>query len=280
MPTREDVRRAAIARLRQAGVATAVLDADLLVAHVIGARKEDVYAHPEAPLTDWAAREVASLVERRSRGEPVAYLRGLKEFYGLSFVVAPSVLIPRPETEVLVQEAVRWAAGRKRPTLCDLGTGSGAVAVAIAIELPLARVVAVDASEEALALARENAMRHDVLERIEFRAGDLLAPLEAPVDAVIANLPYLRSDELERGGGTSLAYEPRVSLDGGPDGLAVIRRAVAELGPHLTADGAAFFECAPEQTKEVARLLRRALPGRTRVARDLAGRERVVVAER
>ena len=280
MPTREDVRRAGISRLRSAGIATAVLDADLLLAHVIAARKEDVYAHPEAELTDWAARTYDDLVERRARGEPVAYLRGLKEFYGLPFVVDPHVLIPRPESEVLVQEAVRWAASREDVRICDLGTGSGAVAVAIAVELPRARVVGIDSSEEALALARENAMRHDVLDRVEFLAGDLLDPLRAPVDAVVANLPYLRTQEVERGAGTSIAFEPRGALDGGEDGLMVIRRAIVALPAYLAGDGAAFFECAPEQTEEVARLLVTTIGGRTRVAQDLAGRERVVVAER
>lgn len=280
MTTREVVRRSAIARLTEAGIDTAVLDADLLVAHVIGARKEDVYAHPEAPLTEWAVQEVAALVERRVRGEPVAYLRGMKEFYGLSLVVDSRVLIPRPETEVLVQEAVRWGASREAPLLCDLGTGSGAVAVAIAVELPRARLIAIDASEEAIALARENAMRHDVLERIDFRAGDLLGPLENPVDAVVANLPYLRSAEVEGARGNSLAFEPRVSLDGGVDGLGVIRRAIEALPPHLAPGGAALFECAPDQAGEVARLLGLALGARVTVSRDLAGFERVVAAQR
>jgi release factor glutamine methyltransferase len=280
MTTREAVRRSAIARLTEAGIDTAVLDADLLVAHVIGARQEDVYAHPEAPLTEWAVREVAALVERRVRGEPVAYLRGMKEFYGLSMVVDQRVLIPRPETEVLVQEAVRWGASREAPLFCDLGTGSGAVAVAIAVELPRAHLIAIDASEEAIALARENALRHDVLGRIDFRAGDLLAPLDTPVDAVVANLPYLRTEEVEGARGNSLAFEPRVSLDGGADGLRVIRRAIEALPPRLAPEGAAFFECAPDQAGEVSRLLGSALGARVTVSRDLAGFERVVAAQR
>ncbi len=272
LPTRESVRRRAIARLREAGSASAVL--------VIAARKEDLYAHPDAPLTEWAARSYDELVGRRARGEPVAYLRGVKEFYGLELVVDPRVLIPRPETEVLVQEAVRFAAALEAPLVCDLGTGSGAVAIAIAVALPRARIVALDSSEEALVLARENAFRHDARERIEFRAGDLLAPLEARADAVVANLPYLRAKELAAGRGTSLEFEPRAALDGGADGLSVIRRAVAELPARLAPRGAAFFECAPDQAEEVGFLLRRALGARTRVVKDLAGRERVVVAER
>lgn len=278
--TREAVRRRAIARLREAGSGTAVLDADLLLAHVLAVRKEDLYAHPEAALTHWAAAEFAALVERRARGEPVAYLRGVKEFYGLSFVVDARVLIPRPETEALVAEAVRWAATRPGALICDLGTGSGAVAVAIAVELPLVRLVGIDASEEALVLARENALRHDVTARVAFRAGDLLEPLEGPVDAVVANLPYLTSAEVSGAKGTSIAYEPHTALDGGVDGLAVIRRAIGLLPAHLAPGGAAFFECGPDQAEEVGSLLRRELGARTRIARDLARRDRVVVAER
>lgn len=281
MRTRAEARRAAIDELRAAGIETVVLDADLLLAYVIGGRKEDVYARPDAPLSEWAEREYARLVARRARGEPVAYLRGVKEFYGLAFVVTPQVLIPRPETEVLVTEVVRWAAARPEARVCDLGTGCGAIAICVAMELPLARVYAVDVSEDALAVARENAMRHDVAERVTFLRGDLLEPLgEVELDAVAANLPYLRTADLDDPGQSSLAYEPRRALDGGPDGLAVIRRVIDVLPRHLASDGAAFFECDPSQAEEVGFLLRRKLRARTRVAKDLAGRDRVVVAER
>lgn len=281
MRTRAEARRAAIDELRAAGIETVVLDADLLLAHVIGGRKEDVYAHPDAPLSEWAEREYARLVARRARGEPVAYLRGVKEFYGLAFVVTPQVLIPRPETEVLVTEVVRWAAARPEARVCDLGTGCGAIAICVAMELPLARVCAVDVTEDALAVARENAMRHDVAERVTFLRGDLLEPLgEVELDAVAANLPYLRTADLDDLRRSSLAYEPRRALDGGPDGLAVIRRVIDVLPRHLASDGAAFFECDPSQAEEVGFLLRRKLRARTRVAKDLAGRDRVVVAER
>lgn len=276
-PTRESARRGAIARLRDAGIETAVLDADLLLAHVLGVRKEDVYAHPEAPITDWALGTYRELVARRSRGEPVAYLRGVKEFYGMELVVSPAVLIPRPETEILVQEAVRRLATREAPAVCDLGTGSGAVAIAIAAELPRARIVAVDASEAALSVARENLSRQSVGDRVGLRQGDLLAPLGGPVDAVVANLPYLTTAEVEAAAGTSIAFEPREALDGGADGLDVIRLAVAALPRYLSPGGVALFECAPAQAEEVALLLRTSLRARTEIVRDLAGRERVVV---
>ena len=278
--TRESARRDAIARLVAAGDATAVLDADLLLAHALAVRKEDLYAHPEAPLTEPAARSFDALVDRRARGEPVAYLRGVKEFYGLELVVSPAVLIPRPETEVLVEVAVRYLATREAPLVCDLGTGSGAVAIALAVELPLARVIAVDSAEEALAIARDNALRHDVVDHVEFRRGDLFEAVREPLDAVVANLPYLTSAEVEDARGTSIAFEPRAALDGGPDGLDVLRRAIADLPSRLAPRGLAFFECAPSQAEEVAFLLRKALRAKTEVVRDLARRERVVVGER
>jgi release factor glutamine methyltransferase len=273
--SRDEARRDAITRLRDSDIPSAVLDADLLLAHVIGGRKEDVYAHPELPLSEWAARTYRDVVERRARGEPVAYLRGVKEFYGLQFVVDPRVLIPRPETELIVHEVVRWGATRPGATICDVGTGSGAIAVCVAMELPRSRVVAIDASEEALALARENALRHDVLDRITFLQGDLLEPLSEAVDAVVANLPYVPSSRLDEPGRSSLAYEPRAALDGGPDGLKVIRRAIAMLPARLAGGGAAFFECDPAQAEHVEAALRNFIRGRTRRIQ-----ERVVIAER
>lgn len=275
MTSRSEARRTAIARLRESDIPTAVLDADLLLAHVIGGRKEDVYAHPDLPLSDWAAQTYRDVVERRARGEPVAYLRGVKEFYGLQFVVDPRVLIPRPETELIVQEVVRWGATRAGATICDVGTGSGAIAVCVAMELPRSRVIAIDASEEALALARENALRHDVLERITFLQGDLLEPLGEPVDAVVANLPYVPSPRLDNPERNSLAYEPRAALDGGPDGLDVIRRAIAMLPARLAKRGATFFECDPTQAADVEAALRKFIGGTTRRIQ-----ERVVIAER
>jgi release factor glutamine methyltransferase len=278
--TRADARREAIARLRAAGSETAVLDADLLLAFAVGVRKEDVYAHPEAPITGDALRRYDALVERRARGEPVAYLRGVKEFYGLDFAVDARVLIPRPETELLVDEALRRLAPRPSPLLCDLGTGSGAVAVALALRLPRARVIAIDSSAAALAVARANAERHGVADHIELRAGDLLVPITEQLDAVVANLPYLTTAEVDAGRGTSIEFEPREALDGGPDGLAVMRSAIAALPAHLAPGGIALFECGPAQALAVAELLRRALGTRGEILRDPAGRERVVVASR
>jgi release factor glutamine methyltransferase len=277
MRTWADARSHAIERLRGgADPATAVLDADVLLAFALGVTKEDVLAHPERVLLAEASARFDALIARRLGGEPVAYLRGWKEFYGLRFTVDPRVLIPRPETETLVEEARRLIGGRS-VTVVDVGTGSGAIACAIAVHERAARVIATDISADALAVARANAAGLGVPDRVELREGDLLAPIAERADVVCANLPYLRDDALAslEGERTSLAFEPRGAVVAGADGLALIRRAVADLPRVLAPGGVALFECDPPQATPIAALLRdRGLA--VRVVRDLAGAERVV----
>ena len=281
MRTWGDARTAATARLRSApDPHTAVLDADVLLAHVLGVGKERLYAHPERELSAAEDARFQELVERRSRGEPVAYLRGFKEFYGLRFRVDPRVLIPRPETEVLVDAARGRIAGR--PLLVvDVGTGSGAIAVAIAAHEHGVRVIATDSSRDALLVAEANALANGVADRVEFRHGDLLAPITERVDIVCANLPYLRDDTVTEwvGERSSLAFEPRQAVVAGADGLVVIRRCVAELSRVLAPHGAALFECDPPQVAAVTEMLGRA-GLRARTVRDLTGADRVLVAQR
>jgi release factor glutamine methyltransferase len=272
-----DARAAATVRLRDgADPDTAALDADVLLAFALGVSKETLLAHPERTLSADDAARVEPLVARRRKGEPVAYLRGWKEFYGLRFRVDARVLIPRPETETLVEEARRAIAGRAA-VVVDVGTGSGAIACAIAVHETGVRVIGVDSSPEALAVAEVNALALGVADRVELRAGDLLAPVGERVDVVCANLPYLREDALSEltGERTSLRYEPRRAVAAGRDGLDLIRRAANDLRRVLAPGGTALFECDPPQAREVARLL--AGHGlRTTVVRDLAGSERVV----
>src|SRR2546422_10718210 len=196
MRTWGEERDAAVALLRAAGIATAALDADVLLAHVLGVTKEMLYAPPDTEISHGAERRYRDLIERRARGEPVAYLRGFKEFYGLRFTVDPRVLIPRPETETLVDAARELIAGRA-VTVADVGTGSGAVAIAIAAHERSVHVIATDISNDALVVARENTLRNGVADRIGRRWGDLLAPRTEQLDVVVANLPYLRDAELE-----------------------------------------------------------------------------------
>jgi release factor glutamine methyltransferase len=273
-------RDAGAAVLRAAGIATAALDADVLLAYVLGVNRELLYAHPDTEMTHGAMRRYRALIERRAKGEPVAYLRGFKEFYGLRFAVDRRVLIPRPETETLVDAAREVIAGRAL-TVADIGTGCGAVAIAIAAHERDVRVIATDISAEALAVARENTLRNGVADRVEIREGDLLAPLTDSVDVVVANLPYLRDDALEQlvGERTSLAFEPRVAVTAGKDGLELIWRAASELPRALRPQGAALFEVDPPQAEQVATLLRNAIGGLVGIVRDLSGDERVVTVK-
>ena len=273
MPSRGDARAHATERLRTAGVPTPALDADVLLAHVLDVSKDALVAHPEIELTVDEDARLETLLAERARGVPVAYLRGFKEFYGLRFAVDARVLVPRPETEALV-DAIRAHAAGRALTIVDIGTGSGAIAVALAVTEPRLRLIATDVSADALAVARENARAHRV--RVDFREGDLLSPVTELVDVVAANLPYLRDEDLEElaGDRTSLAFEPRVATVAGPDGLAIVRRAVADLPRVLAPDGAAFLECDPPQAAPIAALL--APLGSVDVLKDLAGLDRVV----
>jgi len=273
VPTRGEARGQATETLRRAGAPTPALDADVLLAHALGVPKETLVAHPDIELTPDQGSRFDALVAKRADGVPVAYLRGFKEFYGLRFSVDPRVLVPRPETEVLV-DAVREYAADRDLVVVDLGTGSGAIAIALAASAPRLRVIATDVSAAALIVARANASAHGV--RIDFRQGDLLAPVTDRVDVVAANLPYLRDDDLEQLAGerTSLAFEPRVATVAGPDGLVLVRHAIADLPRVLAPAGAAFFECDPPQSAPIAALL--APLGTVDVLKDLAGLERVV----
>ena len=277
MPTRGAARRHATETLRYVGVPTPALDADVLLAYVLGVVKEALVAHPEIELSSAEAERFAAVVAERASGVPVAYLRGVKEFYGLWFFVDGRVLVPRPETETLVDAARARAAGRAL-TVVDLGTGSGAIAVALAVSEPRLRVIATDVSADALAVARANAAANGA--SIDFREGDLLAPVTGRVDIVAANLPYLRDEDLEQVAGdrVSLAFEPRIATAAGADGLALLRRAIADLPRVLAPDGAAFFECDPPQVAALTALL--GPIGSVDVIKDLAGLDRVVAVRR
>ena len=283
-------------RLRAAGSETPRLDAELLLAHAIGVDRTAVIAHGDAPVGSDAEAAYDALLARREGGEPVAYLRGMKEFHGIALTVDARALIPRPETELLVDIAISTVmaaltSGVQRaavPRVLDVGTGSGAVAIALAVALRGRRVpaedleiIAVDVSPDALELARENAVAHGVGDRIRFLASDLLPPdaRSEPLDIVLANLPYVRAAELdaliERR--LSAAFEPRVALDGGPDGLTVIGRLLDELSWGLAVDGEALLEIGGDQGPSALALAGERLPGWTaETLPDLAGLPRVL----
>jgi release factor glutamine methyltransferase len=283
-------------RLRAAGSDTPRLDAELLLAYAIGVDRTAVIAHGDAPVGADATAAYESLIARRETGEPVAYLRGIKEFHGIALTVDARGLIPRPETELLVDTAIAAVmagltsgidrAGPLR--VADIGTGSGAIAVALAVALRARRVppgdldlVAVDVSEDALDLARENAVAHGVGDRLRFVASDLLPPAarSSPFDIVLANLPYVRTAELDASAGkpVSTTFEPRLALDGGADGLAVISRLLDQLEWGLASDGMALLEIGGDQGQAAPALVVARLPGWScDVIPDLAGLPRVL----
>lgn len=205
------------------------LAGEVLLAHVLGTTKEDLFAHPQRPVTRRNSAVFAQLYRRLKAGEPLAYLTGTKEFYGLEFHVNPSVLIPRPETELLVDKILDFAAGEQRLKVLDVGTGSGAIAVSLAKNLLQARLVATDVSPKALEVARRNAEKHGVGDRVTFVEADLLAGMNGPFDVVVANLPYIGEEQFRFVSREAQEYEPHVALFGGPNGLALYKRLFAQL---------------------------------------------------
>lgn len=287
----------AVARLRAAGSESARLDAELLLAFALDTDRTAVIAHTDAPVGDGAAARFQAALDRRAAGEPVAYIRGVKEFHGLAFSVDPRALIPRPETELLVQlgelEVVRRLVGTPRPagapkvSVIDVGTGSGAVAVTLAVLLRRrgmlddVQVTATDVSEDALQLARENAVSHAVGDRIEFEPADLLPGARtAPWDIVLANLPYVRTDAVPTLP-VAASFEPSLALDGGPDGLRVIARLLDQLPARLAGGGVALLEIGGDQGSEIRALAEDRLPGWScEVELDLGRLPRVAIVRR
>jgi release factor glutamine methyltransferase len=256
------------------------LDRQILLAHVLGQSRAWVLAHPEAALTEGQTREWKAALAHLRRGVPLPYVLGRWEFCGLEFIVTPEVLIPRPETELLVETALSRIrqAGSAIRTCIDIGTGNGCIAIALALHAPSLSLTATDISSDALAIAHANAEKHGVAGRIELHTADLFAcPALADrrFDLLVANLPYIPSWTLR----TLEVYgrEPSLALDGGPDGLDLIRRLLQTAPPHLTAGSALLLEIEASQSSAVLELARQAFPqADTRVLPDLSGRDRLL----
>jgi release factor glutamine methyltransferase len=259
------------------------LESQILLAHVSGRTRASLLAHPEAALTPEQSDRFVSLVRRIAGGEPLAYLTGRQEFFGLEFEVSPAVLIPRPETERMVETALSWLSGRRseaaripRPVrVVDLGTGCGCIAAALAIRTTEAFVVATDISSDALAMATRNLSRHGVRDRALLVQADLLASLRGPIDLLCTNLPYVPAGTLRSL--PALRCEPRLALDGGPDGLRLIERALREAASRMADGGLALFEIEASHGEAAERLACNYFyKAEISVMSDLAGKPRIL----
>lgn len=237
------------------------------------------------PIDDAHLVGLEALVSRRLEGSPVAYLVGTREFMSLPFQVAPGVLIPRPDTEPLIEWALKWLVDRQNARIADIGTGSGAIAISLAAHLPdsfSGEIIAIETSADALSIAQQNARKLLDTERqqqLTFLQGSLTDPLDKPVDLLLANLPYLTPEQIA--GNPDLDAEPRIALDGGADGLALVRMVIEDLPRILSPSGSAGFEIDPSQAKVVSSLLQESLPDTSiRIIEDLARLSRHVVATR
>jgi release factor glutamine methyltransferase len=270
--------------LRRAGVESARLDAELLLGNALAAERKELYLRLDRPLDEDARRRFEDLLLRRGRREPLAYILGEKEFWSLDFVVTPDVLVPRPETELLVETGLNILARRRAGArVLELGTGSGAVAVSLAKERSDLAIHATDLSPAALKIARLNAKRHGVAPRIEFLAGDLFEPVggaKAGFELVVFNPPYIAAREMDHLPPEVREWEPKLALFGGVDGLDFYRRIVREAPLHLAEDGVVALEIGAGMAQAVAAVFADAGRYKTlAVHRDLAGRDRVVTAQ-
>lgn len=247
---------------------------------VLGVDHAYLAGHPEELLTAAQEEKFQKLVARAVEREPIPYILGEADFFGLRFNVTPAVLIPRPETELLLEAALEWAKSHNAQRIVDVGTGSGCIAITLARHLPQVQIAATDVSPEALAIARQNAGRHQVADRIDFFQGSLLQPVMESIDLLVGNLPYVSDDEWTSLDDTIKWYEPAGALRGGPDGLDLIRRLLRQARIRLTRGGAIFLEIGWRQGRAAQELARSIFPtAHTSVRPDYAGHDRLIIIE-
>ena len=275
--------------LRKAGVPEARREAGSLLAHVLDRDRSFILSHAEDPVALEQVKNFREFLERRAQGEPMQYITGHQEFFGLDFEVTSDVLIPRPETEVLIETALKLSERRTAPFICDVGTGSGCLAITLLHELrelPGTRAVAIDISPAALAVAKRNAARHSLSEQIEFIASDCFAlldphnPRQSFFDLIVSNPPYVEERALAGLQREVRDYEPRVALTAGPDGLMIIRRLLLEAGDFLKTGGHFIFEIGYNQGSAVEQLIDRHKWKLLDVYEDLQGIPRTVALQR
>ncbi|HXH23299.1 MAG TPA: peptide chain release factor N(5)-glutamine methyltransferase [Dehalococcoidia bacterium] len=276
--TLADARR----RLEAGGIEDAAIEAEVLLRHALGLSREEMLSGLRDGISGEATCRFEAMLSRRLAHEPTAYIVGRREFFGIDFEVTRATLIPRPETELLVEAAVALGKARSRirrgPVFADIGTGCGAIAVALAMNVARSDVHAVDVSPEALEVARRNAQRHGVADRVYFHRGHLLTPLPEYVDVVVANLPYVTSGEWQRLPPEIRDHEPRSALDGGPDGLDLVRELLREAPRYLRPRGCVVIEFGAGQAEAVREAARQSFPGyRLETLPDLAGLDRALI---
>jgi release factor glutamine methyltransferase len=267
-------------RFREAGLPTAELDARLVAQHAFGINAMALVRREREPISEQWATELERSALRRLAGEPVSRIVGEREFWGLRFGLNAATLDPRPETEMLVADAIAAAETKPSPRIVDLGTGSGAIAIAIADALPKARLVATDISPEALSQAKANAERHRVADRIDFRLGSWweAVPHAELFDVIVSNPPYISTDAIGALQPEVRLFDPKAALDGGFDGLDAYRAIASQSIRRLNPGGRILLEIGSNQGDTVSRILSRAGFARVEVQKDLAGLDRTVVA--
>jgi release factor glutamine methyltransferase len=249
------------------------LEAEVLLAHALKASRTVVLAHPNRPLTPEQQSDYQALVRRRASDYPLPYLTGRAGFYGLEFEVTPEVLIPRPETETLVDLAL----ARRPETIIDVGTGSGCIGVSLAVHLPETTVWGIEISPAALVVAQRNAERHGVADRVQLMVGDVLNPRPSPADLIVSNPPYVSTSACASLPASVRDHEPRLALDGGPDGLDTVRKLLAQVPAVLRPDGSLLIEIGADQGEAAEHLACTLFPqAKVHVHPDLAGRDRVL----
>ncbi|OQY24979.1 MAG: protein-(glutamine-N5) methyltransferase, release factor-specific [Anaerolineaceae bacterium 4572_32.1] len=260
------------------------LDAELLLAHTLNWNRTRLHTYPERVLSQQERLDFKALTRRHALGEPLAYILGSREFFGLDFLVDKEVLIPRPETELLVEKARAWIQTRASETgglaAADIGTGSGAIAISLALECPRLTIYATDISPGALQIAARNADRHGVAGRVQMLHGNLLEPLPKAVHLIVANLPYVSEAEMAQLPPHIANFEPRLALEGGPDGLALIERLLAQASAHLRPQGLILLEIGAAQGQAAQNCGRRHFPqAQIQIVQDHGLRDRLLVIQ-
>ena len=291
--TRQEWIHWAVGQLETNNNPTSRLDAEVLLAHILGLERLQLHMYPAVAVDSSSATLFEHLVQRRTKGEPVAYLTGHQEFMGLDFNVSPDVLIPRPDTELLVESVLAYLQEEKageaknnRPLAADIGTGSGCIAVSLAVLCPALTIMAVDLSAEALKVAGENSTKHQVADRVLLHQGDLLAPVkewtdrERLLDVIVSNPPYITEEEMAQLDVSVAGYEPHGALAGGLEGLDFYRRLTEEAPALLRIGGLLAFEIGYEQGGVVAAMMKHQGLHQVQVLKDLAGLDRVVLGRR